>query len=58
MQFVWRDSGYILAGTIRTWIRTPHMMKDVLNMVNFVVDYRSMSGALDTYDTIFRGTRA
>ena len=54
IQFVWRDSGYIYAGTIRTWIRTPDMMGDVLNMVNFVVDYHSMSDALDTYDTIFR----
>ena len=55
IQFVWRDSGYIYAGTIRTWIRTPDMMKDVLDMVNFVVDSHSMSDALDTYDTIFRG---
>ena len=43
------------AGTIRTWIRTPDMMGDVLNMVNFVVDSHSMSDALDTYDTSFRG---
>ena len=55
IQFVWRDSGYIYAGTIRTWIRTPEMMRDVLDMVNFVVDSYSMSDALDTYDTIFRG---
>ena len=55
IQFVWRDSGYIYAGTIRTWIRTPDMMRDVLDMVNFVVDSHSMSDALDTYDTIFRG---
>ena len=27
----------------------------VLDMVNFVVDSHSMSDALDTYDTIFRG---
>ena len=54
IQFVWRDSGYIYAGTIRTWIRTPDMMRDVLDMVNFVVDSHSMSDALDTYDTIFR----
>ena len=52
---VWRDSGYIYAGTIRTWIRTPDMMRDVLDMVNFVVDSHSMSDALDTYDTSFRG---
>ena len=25
IQFVWRDSGYVHAGTIRTWIRTPDM---------------------------------
>ena len=31
------------------------MMRDVLDMVNFVVDSHSMSDALDTYDTIFRG---
>ena len=55
IQFVWRDSGYIHAGTIRTWIRTPDMMRDVLDMVNFVVDPHSISDALDTYDTIFRG---
>jgi hypothetical protein len=55
IQFVWRDSGYIHFGTIRTWIRTPDMMRDVLDMVNFVVDSHSMSDALDTYDTIFRG---
>ena len=55
IQFVWRDSGYVYAGTIRTWIRTPDMMRDVLDMVNFVVDSHSMSDALDTYDTIFRG---
>ena len=54
IQFVWRDEGYVYAGTIRTWIRTPDMMGDVLNMVNFVVDSHSMSDALDTYDTIFR----
>ena len=30
------------------------MMRDVLNMVNFVADSHSMSDALDTYDTIFR----
>ena len=52
IQFVWRDSGYIHAGTIRTWIRTPDMMRDVLDMVNFVVNSHSMSDALDTYDTI------
>ena len=55
IQFVWRDSGYVYAGTIRTWIRTPDMMRDVLDMVNFVVDSHSMSDALDTYATIFRG---
>ena len=55
IQFVWRDEGYVYAGTIRTWIRTPEVMKDVLYMVNFVVDSHSMSVALDTYDTIFRG---
>ena len=55
IQFVWRDSGYVYARTIRTWIRTPDMMRDVLNMVNFVVDSHSMSDALDTYDTIFMG---
>ena len=55
IQFVWRDSGYIYAGTIRTWIRTPDMMRDVLDMVNFVVDSHSMSDALDTYYTSFRG---
>jgi hypothetical protein len=27
----------------------------MLDMVNFVVDSHSMSDALDTYDTIFRG---
>ena len=54
IQFVWRDSGYVHAGTIRTWIRTPDMMKDMLDMVNFVADSHSMSDALDTYDTIFR----
>ena len=53
IQFVWRDSGYVYASTIRTWIRTPNMMRDVLDMVNFVVDSYSMSDALDTYDTIF-----
>ena len=31
------------------------MMRNVLDMVNFVVDSHSMSDALDTYDTIFRG---
>jgi hypothetical protein len=31
------------------------MMKDMLDMVNCVVDSHSMSDALDTYDTIFRG---
>ena len=51
---VWRDSGYVYAGTIRTCIRTPDMMRDVLDTVNFVVDSYSMSDALDTYDTIFR----
>ena len=30
------------------------MMKDMLDMVNFVADSHSMSDALDTYDTIFR----
>ena len=30
------------------------MMKDVLDMVNFVSDAHSMRNALDTYDTIFR----
>ena len=55
IQFVWRDSGYIHAGTIRTSKRTPDMMINVLDMVNFVVDSHSMSDALDTYDTIFRG---
>ena len=55
IQFVWRDSGYIHAGTIRNWIRTLDMMRDVLDMVNFVVDSHSMSDALDTHDTIFRG---
>ena len=30
------------------------MMRDMLDMVNFVVDSYSMSDALDTYDTIFR----
>ena len=30
------------------------MMRDVLDMVNFVVDSYSMSDALDTYDTILR----
>ena len=54
IQFVWRDSGYIYADTIRTWIRTPDVMRDVLDMVNFVVDSHSMSDVLDTYDTIFR----
>ena len=54
IQFVWRDSGYIYASTLGTWIRTLDMMRDVLNMVNFVVDSYSMSDALDTYDTIFR----
>ena len=47
--------GIRYAGAIRTWIRTPDMMRDVLDMVNFVVDSHSMSDALDTYDTIFRG---
>ena len=28
------------------------MMKDMLDMVNFVADSHSMSDALDTYDTI------
>ena len=54
IQFVWRGSGYGHAGTIRTWIRTPDTMKDMLDMVNFVADSHSMSDALDTYDTIFR----
>jgi len=54
IQFVWRDSGYVHAGTIRTWIRTPDMIRDMLDMVNFVADSHSMSDALDTYDTIFR----
>jgi hypothetical protein len=31
------------------------MMRDVLDVVNFVVDSHLMSDALDTYDTIFRG---
>jgi hypothetical protein len=31
------------------------MMRDVLGMVNFVMDSHWMSDALDTYDTIFRG---
>ena len=34
------------------------MIRDVLDMVNFVVDSHSMSensDAMDTYDTIFRG---
>ena len=31
------------------------MMRDVLDMVNFVVDSHSMSDALDTYDTIVWG---
>ena len=55
IQFVWRDEGYVYAGTIRTWIRTQDMMGDVLNMVNFVVDSHSMSDALDTYNSSFRG---
>ena len=55
IQFVWRDSGYVYAGTIRTSIRTPEMMRDVLDMVDFVMDSHSVSDALDTYDTIFRG---
>jgi hypothetical protein len=32
------------------------MMRDVLDMVNFVVDSHSMSDALDTYDTMFRSS--
>jgi hypothetical protein len=55
IQLVWRDSGYIHAGTKRTWIRIPDMMRDVLDMANFVVDSHSMSDALDSYDTIFMG---
>jgi hypothetical protein len=50
-----RDTFHVHAVTIRTWIRTPDMMEDVLNMVNFVADSHSMCDALDTYDTIFRG---
>jgi hypothetical protein len=38
-----------------TWIRTPDMMRDVMDMVNFVVESHSISDALDTYDTLFRG---
>ena len=34
IQFVWRDLGYVHAGTIRTWIMIPDMVKDVLDMVN------------------------
>jgi hypothetical protein len=56
IQFVWSDSGYVHAGTIRTWMRTPDMMKDMLDMVNFVTESHSMIDALDTYDTIFRST--
>ena len=46
--------GIRYAGTIRTSIRTPNMMRNVLDMVNFVVNSHSMSDALDTYDTSFR----
>jgi hypothetical protein len=56
IQFVWRDSGYIHAGTIRTWIGISDMVEDVLDMVNCVADSHSIGNELDTYDTVFRGS--